>query len=157
MNREGVSQGLGLIPSGVFVLAAAEGDQKSAMLASFVQQASFDPPTIVVAVAGGRPIRSMIENSGTFVLAIMGPDSKDSLKRFWKGVPEGEDPFEGLGTRTFDTGIRVPADAIGFLECKFKEKTEAGDPIVFVGEVTNGGRLEEGEPMVRIRKNGFEY
>ena len=157
MNREGVSQGLGLIPSGVFVLAAAEGDQKSAMLASFVQQAGFDPPTIVVAVQHGRPVRSMIEHSGTFVVAIMGNDSKDSLKKFWKGVPEGEDPYEGLETHTFDTGIPVPGDAVGFLECKFKGKAEAGDHLVFVGEVTNGGRLEEGEPMVRIRKNGFEY
>ena len=157
MNRGEVSQGLGLIPSGVFVLAAADHGQKSAMLASFVQQTGFDPPTIIVAVQHARPIRSMIENSETFVISIMGNDSKDSLKKFWKGVPEGTDPFEGLTTRSYDTGIPVLNDAVGFLECKLKAKAEAGDHLVFIGEVLNGGRLRDGEPLVRIRKNGFEY
>jgi len=157
MNRGDVSQGLGLIPSGIFVLAATDGEQKSAMLASFVQQADFEPPTSVVAVQHARPIRLMIENSETFVISIMGKDSTESLRKFWKGVPEGTDPFEGLGTRSYDTGIPVLNDAVGFLECKLKAKVEAGDPMVLVGEVLNGGRLGDGEPLVRIRKDGFEY
>ena len=97
----------------------------------------------------------MIENSESFVISIMGNDSKDSLRKFWKGIPEGTDPFEGLATRSYDTGIPVLNDPVGFLECKLK--VEAGDPLVSVGEVFNGGRLEDGEPMVRISKNGFEY
>jgi hypothetical protein len=43
MNREDVSQGLGLISSGVFVLAASDKEQKSVLLASFVQQARPNP------------------------------------------------------------------------------------------------------------------
>ena len=75
MKRDDISQGLGLIPSGVFVLASHSDGQSSAMLASFVQQAGFDPPAVVAALQHGRPIRSMIEKSGVFVINIMGKDS----------------------------------------------------------------------------------
>jgi 3-hydroxy-9,10-secoandrosta-1,3,5(10)-triene-9,17-dione monooxygenase reductase component len=157
MKRDGISQGLGLIPSGVFVLAATDRNQTSAMLASFVQQAGFDPPTVVAALQPGRPVYSMIERSGTFVINIMGKDSTEALRRFWNGVPPGTDPFEGLDTGSYETGIPVLRDAVGFLECKFMTKLESGDHHLIVGEILNGGRLGASEPMVRIRKNGFEY
>ena len=57
MNREDVSQGLNLIPGDVFVLAAADQEQKSAVLASFVQQACSEGPMFGVAVRHARPVR----------------------------------------------------------------------------------------------------
>jgi flavin reductase (DIM6/NTAB) family NADH-FMN oxidoreductase RutF len=32
-----------------------------------------------------------------------------------------------------------------------------GDHDLFVAEITSGRMLEEGQPMVHIRKNGFHY
>ena len=158
MNNDGIGQGLGLIPSGVFVLAAVQNDESVAILASFVQQSGFDPPSVVVAVGTDRPIRRMIESSGRFALSVMSSDSKESLKKFWKGVPEGSDPFEGLDTRTYLTGIPVLEDAVGYVECEVQKLIEVGDHCLCVGNVLGGGRVsEQSEPMVRIRKNGFEY
>jgi 3-hydroxy-9,10-secoandrosta-1,3,5(10)-triene-9,17-dione monooxygenase reductase component len=157
VNKEGIGLGLAMIPSGVFVLAAREGDQTRAILASFVQQTGFEPPTLVVAVGKDRPIRAQIERSRRFVLSVMGNDSKASLKRFWKGIPEGTDPFEGLRTRTGTMGIPFPDDAIAYLECALREVVDVGDHSLCVGEVTGGERISESEPMVRIRKDGFEY
>jgi flavin reductase (DIM6/NTAB) family NADH-FMN oxidoreductase RutF len=158
MDREGIGQGLAMIPSGVFVLASGDGRRTSAILASFVQQAGFEPPSLVVAVGRDRPIRKLIEDSGQFVLNVMGNDSRASLKRFWKGVPEGSDPFEGLPTRTGAAGIPIVEDAVGYLECVLRQTIDLGDHCLYVGEVTGGGRLAPGfEPMVRIRKNGFDY
>jgi len=37
---------LGKVPSGLFVLTAKQGDAETAMLASWVQQCSFDPPQL---------------------------------------------------------------------------------------------------------------
>ena len=158
VNNEGISQGLGLIPSGVFVLAAAQDGESAAILASFVQQSGFDPPSVVVAVGKDRQIRRVIESSGRFALSVMSDDSKASLKKFWKGVPEGSDPFEGLATRKHLSGIPILEDAVGYVECDLRELIELGDHCLCVGDVTGGGRIsEKSEPMVRIRKNGFEY
>ena len=157
MKREGISQGLALVPSGVFVLATAHEGQSSAILASFIQQAAFDPPMIVAAVGQDRSIGRMIRDSKQFAVSVMSKDSKESLSRFWKGVPDGTDPFEGLSTSIHDTGIPILGDAVGFLECTLRETLDAGDHFLCLGEVINGGRVEEGEPFIRIRKDGFDY
>ena len=157
MKREGISQGLVLVPSGVFVLATVHEGQRSAMLASFIQQAAFDPPMIVTAIQQERSIGRMIRDSQQFAVSVMSKDSKDSLSRFWKGVPDGGDPFEGLTTSIHDTGIPILGDAVGFLECRLRNTLDAGDHFLCVGEVINGGRVGDGEPFVRVRKNGFDY
>ncbi|MBC8108463.1 MAG: hypothetical protein H7Z14_17895, partial [Anaerolineae bacterium] len=41
-----IGKALGRIPSGVFVLTAAHAGERMAMLASWVQQAAFEPPAI---------------------------------------------------------------------------------------------------------------
>jgi flavin reductase (DIM6/NTAB) family NADH-FMN oxidoreductase RutF len=158
VKDDGISQGLAMIPSGVFILASGTGDRTSAILASFVQQTGFEPPSVMVAVGRNREIRKMIETSGQFVLSVMGAESKASLKKFWKGVPEDADPFEGLTTRPAASGIPIPADAVAYVECRLRQIVEVDDHCLCVGEVTAGGRvMSEGDPMVRIRKNGFEY
>jgi 3-hydroxy-9,10-secoandrosta-1,3,5(10)-triene-9,17-dione monooxygenase reductase component len=158
VNNDGISQGLAMIPSGVFVLAAEADGRRGAMLASFVQQTGFEPPSVVVAVGRDRDIRKMIESSGRFVLSVMGQESKASLKQFWKGVPEGRDPFEGLSTRPAGSGSPIPEDAVGYLECRLSQVIDLGDHCLCVGEVIEGGRvMAQGDPMVRLRKNGFEY
>lgn len=157
MENEGISQGLATIPSGVFVLAARHEGETAAILASFVQQAGFEPPSVVVAVGRNRAVRRIIAESGHFVLSVMGNDSKASLKRFWKGVPEGADPFEGLSTRNGTMDVPILEDAIGYMECANRQIIDLGDHCLCIGEVTAGGRMGTDAPMVRIRNNGFEY
>jgi hypothetical protein len=48
------ARALGRIPSGLFILTARFEDQSTGMLASWVQQVSFDPPLVSVAVKKGR-------------------------------------------------------------------------------------------------------
>ena len=157
MKRERISQGLALIPSGVFVLATTHKGNRTAMLASFIQQVGFDPPMIVTAIQHKRPISWMIRESKQFTISILSKDSKKSLRHFWQGVAEEGDPFEGLDTSLYDTNIPILDDAVGFLECKLSGTTKAGDHWLIIGKVVNGGRLKEGEPFVRIRTDGFDY
>ena len=157
MNRDGISQGLALIPSGVFILSAEHNSQRAAILASFIQQASFEPPLIVSAIGRGRPIAKMIQEAELFAVSVMSKDSKESLARFWKGIPEGTDPFENLPTSVYETGIPILKDALGFVECRLKQTLDTGDHLLCIGEIINGGRIMEGDPFVRLRKTGFDY
>ena len=87
----------------------------------------------------------------------MSKESKESLKRFWQGVAEDADPFENLDTSLYKTNIPILNDALGFLECNLKSMNDAGDHYVIIGKVVNGGRVKDGDPLVRVRKNGFDY
>jgi flavin reductase (DIM6/NTAB) family NADH-FMN oxidoreductase RutF len=75
-----VGKAIGRIPSGVFILSAAHNDQATAMMASWVQQAAFDPPAVSVAIGKGRPIGEMIRASGKLALSIV-PEGDTSLMK----------------------------------------------------------------------------
>src|SRR5215210_5720932 len=76
--KQTVGKALGRIPSGVFVLTAAHAGERMAMLASWVQQASFEPPAISIAIAKGRPIGNLIRESSRLAISIV-PEHDKSL------------------------------------------------------------------------------
>ena len=68
-----------------------------AMVASWVSQASFDPPGISIAVAKDRAIESLLQVGDRFVLNILREDNHQPLLRhFLKRFPPGADRFAGV-------------------------------------------------------------
>ena len=50
------------------------------------------------------------------------------------------------------------ANTLAFLVCELRNEIEAGDHHVYLFEITDGELLDkQSEPMVRVRKNGFNY
>src|SRR5688572_10656191 len=88
-----VGKALGRIPSGVYILTASHGGESAAMMASWVQQAAFDPPAVSIAMAKGRPIARLIHASKRMALSIIPEVDTSLMKRYARGVKEGEDPF----------------------------------------------------------------
>jgi flavin reductase (DIM6/NTAB) family NADH-FMN oxidoreductase RutF len=147
---------LGMIPSGCFVLTATDSGLSQGILASWVQQAGFDPPAVSVAVKHSRPIRSLIDRSGHFVLNMVGQDAEAMLKHFGKGFETDQEAFEGMKTRSEPGGV-VLEDCIAHLNCRVTGHVDAGDHTVYVATVIGGGLHRDGQPCVRIRTNGFNY
>lgn len=154
--KDQVARVLGQIPSGCFVLTAAHNGKSTGILASWVQQASFDPPIVTVAVKHGRHIRPLIEGSGHFVLNTIGEESNPMFKHFAKGFEPGQDAFSGLETRAMPAGI-VLDQCIGHMACKLVGHIDAGDHRVFLGQIIAGAAHRPGEAHVHVRANGFKY
>jgi len=154
--KEQIAQPLGLIPSGCFVLTASDVGHSLGILASWVQQAGFDPPAVSVAIKHNRPIRSLIDRSGHFVLNLIGQDPTEMFKHFSKGFDTDQPAFEGLKTRNEPAGV-VLEDCITHLNCRVTGKVDAGDHTVYVATVIGGGLHGDGQPSVRVRTNGFNY
>ena len=70
LNAE-MEKALGRISSGLYIITAQKGDVSSAMLASWVIQASFQPLGVAIAVAHDRAIESLLQVGDTFVLNIL--------------------------------------------------------------------------------------
>ncbi|HAA88643.1 MAG TPA: flavin reductase family protein, partial [Verrucomicrobiales bacterium] len=54
MNEERIGPALGKLPSGVYIATSTLDGEEVGMLASFVEQAGFEPPTITAAISAGR-------------------------------------------------------------------------------------------------------
>lgn len=154
--KEQVSPALGAIPSGCCIATAGDAKSGRSLLASWVQQCSFDPPMVTLCVKNGRPIEAVIDKSGHFVVNVIGENAQPMLDHFGKGFGPGEPAFEGVNTKADAAGV-ILNDCLGWLACKVACKHAAGDHAVYVGQVLRGGTRGSGKPHVHIRRNGFNY
>ena len=155
-TREQVAAALGRIPSGCAILTTGSDTDRTGMLASWVQQAGFDPLSVSVAVGKARPIVELMESSGGFVLNILGEDATAMFKHFGKGFAPGEEAFAGLDVRQVAEGVIIE-DRVAWLSATVRGRLDSGDHWLYVGEVTDGQGDVAAKPLVHIRKNGQGY
>ncbi len=156
-NKKQVGKALGKVPSGLFIVTTAYKDQEDAVLASWVNQTSFNPPAVTIALAITRSARLQIEASNAFIINILGKESSALMKHFFQPPKPGTSIFKGLKVKKGFQEIKVLNECIGYLECKVINQTIAGDHVVYVGEIVGGNILKGGDPYVHIRDNGFNY
>lgn len=154
--RDRIGKALGRIPSGCAILTVRGGSGETGMLASWLQQASFEPPMISVAVKSGRPVEKLIDEAGGFVVNILGENAAAMFRHFGKGFSPEQDAFTGLEVKRFGAGL-VISDQIAWLSVKVAGKHAAGDHWIYLAEVMDAGVGELAPPYVHTRKNGFSY
>ncbi len=151
---------LGRIPSGVFIATATDGEgHETGMLASWVQQASFEPQQITMAVNGSRYLNQWLKDGATVGLNLMSEDCGKLLGHFGKGFEPDQDAFEGIETETI-AGVRVLRETMGYLIGKVVSRMVTGDHVVYLLEIIEAGQsgdFEQAKPMVHIRKSGGHY
>lgn len=152
---------LGRVPSGLCILTSRDRAGKTTgMLASWVQQASFDPPCITVAVNRKRYLNAWLSENRDLALSIVGEGQKQFLGHFGKGFEPGENAFEGLSVSHAGNGCPVLLDALGWLAGEVIGRVEAGDHVVYAVEIREAGHaanLDQTRPWVHIRRNGLSY
>lgn len=148
---------LGRVPSGIFVVTVARDGVATGLLVSWVQQCSFQPPRLTLAVQPKRAIVELLTVGAAFTLNILESSQTDIVAHFGKGYALHEDAFHGLSVERRDGGAPVLTEALAFLDCQVAERVAAGDHDVFIADVRGGRVLDEGQPMVHIRKNGTHY
>lgn len=152
---DAAAKAIGRIPSGCAILTAGDAVTGTALLASWMQQCSFDPPAVSVCVKKGRPVEAVIDDTGGFVLNIVGENTGPMFKHFGKGFAPAEPAFEGLSVEADPNGV-ILADAIAHVSCCVADKFDAGDHWLYVGRVATG-RATDAKPYVHLRKSGLDY
>ena len=160
-SASGPALAAGRVVGSLCVLTARAGDAESAMVASWVSQASFDPPGLTVAVKKDRAVEALLPVGSPFVLNVLAEGrEKAALKALLRPFAPGEDRFEGLEvTRAEASGAAVlSAAAAAYLECTVAQRMEAGDHWVLYATVGGGKVLDEGaQSAVHFRKVGTSY
>jgi flavin reductase (DIM6/NTAB) family NADH-FMN oxidoreductase RutF len=155
--KKQLAAALGRVPSGLFILTARRGEEEIGMLASWVQQCSFAPPQISVAVSGERELAGWLTPGALFMVNILEEDQTDMIAHFGRGVPPGREAFIGLEVDRVVSAGPVLCEALAYLECRVEGRFPAGDHDLFVAQVVSGRMLNDGHPMVHVRKNGLHY
>jgi len=156
-----ISRVLGRIPSGLFILTAKNDlGQETGMLCSWVQQASFAPPLITVAIRRERYINEWLNTTRLAALNLVGESDKQLLAHFGRGFEADASAFEGMTIERGVTGVPVLSQALGYLEGHVIGHFPTGDHLIHVLEIVGakaGDTLHAEQPMVHVRKSGKNY
>ncbi|MCP5465045.1 MAG: flavin reductase family protein [Deltaproteobacteria bacterium] len=148
---------LGKVPSGLFIITAAQGDKRSAFLASFVQQVSFDPLVFAIACHPDRYPYSMIKESKKFAINIIPEGDSILMKTFAKGHGPDEDPMASVSLDIIE-GVPTLKDAIGAGVFELVDEANPGDHAVLFGKAIGGILHDENlKPWVHVRKSAMSY
>jgi flavorubredoxin/flavin reductase (DIM6/NTAB) family NADH-FMN oxidoreductase RutF len=151
------AQAVGQIVGSLCVVAAQRGNVRSGMLASWVTQASFNPPGITVAIAKDRTVESLTHTGDSFVLNIL-KEGMNVRRHFLQSFAPGDDRFAGLETETAENGCPIIKDALAYLECTVQSRMDCGDHWLVYAIVDNGKVLQSmGMTAVHHRKSGSHY
>lgn len=152
------TKAVGKIPSGLFIIATKHDGKIDGFLGSFVQQISFDPLLIALAMKPGRPAYDSVKTGNTFTINVAGDHDKSYLKLFWKGYDPDNNPFDELAYKETEHGGIQLSQALGSIDCKIKESYTPGDHELIIAEVLDSELLQsDASPLTHVRKNGLSY
>lgn len=154
-----LDRALGRLSGGLYIITAKKGDVSSAMLASWVTQASFKPLGVAIAVAKDRAIGSLMQTGDRFVLNVLEEGNYQVLmKHFLKRFPPGADRFAEVKTHAATNGSPILADALAYLECEVTSRMECHDHWVVYSTV-HTGRVAKPDAATAMhhRKVGNHY
>lgn len=157
-TREDLGRALGRVASGVYVVTAENDGEAHGMLTTWLNQAAFEPPMVTVAVNTERPIVAYLKGA-TITVNVLSSKNMDIFKAFARpSKDKHDDRFEGLATIENEGGAIAFANVVAILNCKVRELYPAGDHFIAIAEVISGRTINsDAEPMIHLRKNGFQY
>lgn len=154
-----LDKALGRLSGGLYIITAKKGEASSAMLASWVAQASIEPLGFTIAVAKDRAIESFLHAGDRFVLNILEEGNYQHLmKHFLKRFAPGADRFAGIKTYPAANTSPILADALAYLECEVVSRMECSDHWIVYSTVDTG-RVSTPDALTAVhhRKVGNHY
>ncbi len=156
MDASEIAQGVGHIPSGLFIVVAEGEKQIDGYLASWVQQISFSPLLVSFAINSDRPGYDAITSGKSFSINIVGDHDTQYMRHFWSGYEQS--PFSQIEHERFGENAVAINAAKSVIECQFVSKSKPGDHEIVVARVISSKVMnDESKPKVHIRKSGLDY
>lgn len=140
---------LGAFATGVTVITTHGEADVYGMTANAFSSVSLDPPLVLVCVISGTRGAETIEQNGVFAVNILCED-QEPISRYFSSRerPSGRAGFAEIPHTTAVTGSPILLGAGGFLDCRLVDRHEAGDHVIFIGEVVALGFESEFSPLL---------
>lgn len=145
-----------MIPYGLYVLAAKDGDEVSAGTVNWVTQTSFKPPLVAMGVKKDSHLYALLKSSGQFALSFLESGQKDIAFGFFKPTQVDGNTVNGQPFETAETGAPIISAAPAWVEGRVVGEVDTGDHACVVGEVTNAGLKRESR-ILTLEECGVKY
>jgi flavin reductase len=129
-------QTVGSFATGVTVVTTRGDEHAYGMTANSFSSVSLDPPLVLVCAIAGTEGSEVISRNGKFAVNILAAD-QEPISRYFssKDRPRGADAFRDVSHRDGVTGCPILDGVAGHLDCTLVASHDAGDHVIFIGEV----------------------
>ena len=129
------------------------------MVASWVSQASFNPPGITIAVAKERAVENLLHTGDKFALNILEQNNyKGLLSKFLQSFKPGDNRFADIEIYFSPGNQPLLNEALAWLEGTVSQRMECGDHWLIYAEIKHGKVLKkDGVTAIHHRKTGANY
>lgn len=155
---------------GLYIIGSLADGEADGMMADWVTQVSFRPRLLAVAIERDAQTLRNIRATGAFSLNLLSqsPAGMALAAKFAQPYFDAKiagraatavrvhPKLDGVRHMRARNGCPVLDDALAWLACEAREFVEAGDHVVVIGEVLDGGRLRDGEALTSIF-TGWNY
>jgi flavin reductase len=127
---------LAAFATGVTIVTTRGTEHPYGMTANAFSSVSLDPPLVLVCVKSFSEGGDFIRENGVFAVNILAAE-QEPLSRYFasKDRPRGRDAFGDIAHKTAASGSPVLDGSVGYLDCALSASHEAGDHVIFIGEV----------------------
>jgi flavin reductase (DIM6/NTAB) family NADH-FMN oxidoreductase RutF len=140
---------VGAFATGVTVITTHGEADAYGMTANAFSSVSLDPPLVLVCVVSGTAGAETIERNGAFAVNILATH-QEPISRFFasKDRPRGAEAFAEISHLRGVTGCPIIDGCAGHLDCTLVASHEAGDHVIYVGEVQALELNPEAQPLL---------
>jgi flavin reductase (DIM6/NTAB) family NADH-FMN oxidoreductase RutF len=146
MDADAKKTALRMIPYGIYVLTAEDGDGNVVAVAmNWVTQYSFDPLLVVVGIKSDSGAYALVKKTGAFALNMLGKGQQGAAFGFFKPAEKDGNTISGEAYHSGANGAPILDSAAAIVECSVAEIVERGDHHIVIGEVTEANVAVEPE------------
>jgi flavin reductase (DIM6/NTAB) family NADH-FMN oxidoreductase RutF len=136
------------IPYGIYVLTTKQGTHLWALIVSWVSQVSYSPPLLMVALRRNRKVLPAIRESGFFSLSLLKKEQISLIPQVKGTSPES---VSSLFSEEKNPKIApFLRGCLAFWDCLLVSAVEAGDHVLFIGEVRSASTEGKGDPLTTM-------
>ncbi|CAK6481113.1 FMN reductase (NADH) RutF (plasmid) [Peribacillus frigoritolerans] len=141
---------MGSYPTGVTILTTTDAEEKPCGLTvnSFAS-VSLDPNLVLWCIDRRSASLEAFEQSQGFVVHILAADQEELC---WAFAGKDPDRFSKADWSLSKNNLPVISGSLGVLECKTVQQIDAGDHIIFLGEIIDIDKQDK-EPMLYFRRD----
>ena len=149
---------LRLLTNGIYVMTSRSGEKFGAATITWVSQAGFKPPLLMVALRKDGNVLECLAESRQAILHILDKQQADIAQKFFASANESGGLLNGEPhSKGKKTSAPLLTNAHAYLECEMREIMEKhGDHAIAVLEVVNAEIRREVDPLT-VADSPWEY
>ncbi|MGA7224926.1 MAG: flavin reductase family protein [Candidatus Acidiferrales bacterium] len=148
---------LRLLTNGMYIITARSGERYGAATITWVSQASFKPPLLMVALRKDGSVYQCLVESRLAVLHVLDAVQRDLAQKFFAATEESQGMLNGEPYSEGTTRAPILDNLGSYLECKVVEIVEQhGDHAVAILEAVDAVIRREIKPLT-VTDSPWQY